>query len=51
MFEGYKSYFAAAGFVGAALWNLYQKNFDQAYTQLMAALAVFGLRSAIGRKE
>lgn len=49
--SGYKTYIAAAGLLGLAVYQLSQGDLNGALQNLLAALAAFGLRSAIGRKE
>lgn len=51
MFTGIKTYLAAAGLAGLALYQLSVGSYEAAYQSFMAALAAFGLRSAIGSKR
>ncbi len=44
---GWKSYLAAAGLFGLALYKVSTGDYPGAWTSLMAALAVFGVRQAI----
>lgn len=50
MMTGWKTYLAAAGLVGLALYQLSQGDYAAAAQSLMAALAAAGLRHAIARK-
>lgn len=47
MFSGYKTYLACAGLFGLALYQFSQGQVDQAAQSFLAALAAFGLRSAL----
>ena len=49
--DGYKTYFAAAGLFGLALYQFSQGQFEVAMQSLMAALASFGLKDALARQE
>ena len=49
--SGWRTYFAAAGLLGLALYQLSQGQYDQAMQNLLAALAAFGLRSAIAKSK
>lgn len=48
---GFKTYLAAAGLLGLALYQFSQGQYQEAYMSLMGALAAFGLRTALGRTE
>lgn len=47
--SGYKTYIAAAGLAGLALYQASTGQYQQAAQSLMAALAAAGVRSAIGK--
>ncbi len=47
LFSGYKTYIAAAGLVGLAVYQASTGDFAQAFQTLMSALVAAGLRSAI----
>ena len=47
---GWKTYLAAAGLFGLAVYQFSQGDLGAAWQSLMAALAAFGLRTAIDRK-
>jgi hypothetical protein len=47
--NGYKTYLAAAGLAGLALYDLSAGNYAGAYQSAMAALAAAGLRHAIAK--
>ena len=47
--SGYKTYMAAAGLVGLAVYQASQANYDQAFQSFLGALAAVGLRSAIAK--
>jgi len=47
MLEGYKTYLACAGLFGLALYQLSQGQFEQAGQSFLAAMAAYGLRSAM----
>jgi hypothetical protein len=49
MLNGWKTYLAAAGLVGLAVYQLSVGDYNTAWTNLMAALAVFGVRNAMAR--
>lgn len=51
MLNGYKTYLAAAGLLGLALYQFSQGSMDTALQSLMAALAAFGLRQAINGSQ
>lgn len=51
MLSGWKTYLAAGGLLGLALWQLSQGDFEAASQSFLAALAAFGLRSAIAKQE
>ncbi len=46
---GWKTYLAAAGLLGLALYQVTQNDFVNAFQSFMAALAAFGLKMAIER--
>ena len=46
--NGYKTYLAAAGLLGLALYQFSQGQFEAAMQSLFGALAAFGLRQALG---
>jgi len=48
---GYKTFFAAAGLVGLALYQASTHDFASAWQSLMAALAAFGLKMAVERQK
>lgn len=48
--SGWKTYLAAAGFVGKALFDASNKNYSDAFLDLMAALTAAGLRGAISNE-
>ena len=48
---GYKSYLAAAGLFGLALYQISTGDYPLAVQSLLAALAVFGIRTALVRKR
>ena len=45
--DGYKTYIAATGLIGLALYQVSMGQYDQAIQSFMAGLAAAGLRSAI----
>jgi uncharacterized membrane protein YjjP (DUF1212 family) len=47
MLQGYRTYIAAAGLVGLAVYHLSQGEIQEAVQTALAALAAFGLRKAI----
>lgn len=47
--SGYKTYVAAAGLVGLAVYQFSQGHYPDAFQSLMAALAAFGIRSAMAK--
>ncbi len=47
LISGYKTYAAAIGLAGLAIYQFSQKQYDQALQSAMAALAAAGLRNAI----
>jgi hypothetical protein len=49
MLNGWKTYSAAAGLFGLAVYNFSQGDYGTGWTNLMAALAVFGVRNAMAR--
>lgn len=49
--SGAKSYIAAAGMAGLALYQLTQGQFDLGLQSLLAALAVLGVRHAIAKQD
>lgn len=50
MLEGWKTYLAAAGLFGLALYQFSTGDYMTAWQSVMAALAVFGVRQAMARK-
>ena len=48
-FDGYKTYIAAAGLFGLALYHFTVGDFSNGLETIMAALAVFGVRNAMAR--
>jgi hypothetical protein len=50
IFPGWKTYIAAAGLFGLAVYQLSQGDSTAAWQSLMAAIAAFGIRTAINRK-
>lgn len=48
---GNKSYIAAIGLIGLAIYQATQKDYISAIQSVMAAIAAFGIRNAIGRQE
>ena len=48
MLTGYKTYIAAVGLVGLAIYQVSQGDITTAVQTALAALAAFGVRSAIG---
>jgi high-affinity Fe2+/Pb2+ permease len=49
MLNGWKTYLAAAGLFGLAVYQLSMADYNAAWTSLMAALATFGVRNAMAR--
>jgi hypothetical protein len=49
LINGYKTYLAAAGLFGMALYQFSQGQFDQASQSFLAALAAAGLRHAVSK--
>ena len=47
--SGYKTYIAAAGLAGLALYQASTGDYPQAFQMLMSALTAAGLRSAIAK--
>ena len=47
--KGYRTYLAAAGFVGLAVYQASQGDWPSAFQNLAAALTAFGLRQAIAK--
>lgn len=47
--DGYKTYIAAAGLLGLAIYQFSTAQYVPAYQSLMAALAAFGLRAAVAK--
>lgn len=50
MLDGYKTYLAAAGLFGLALYQVSVGEYTGALETFFAALAVFGVRHAMARK-
>ena len=48
--EGYKTYSAAIGLLGLAVYQFANEQYELGMQSLFAALAAFGLRSAIEKK-
>jgi hypothetical protein len=51
MLNGYKTYLAAAGLLGLALYQFSEGHVDLAFQSLMGALVAFGLRQAINGSQ
>lgn len=49
MLNGWKTYIAAVGLLGLAVWNFSQADYQTGMTNFLAALAAFGIRSAMAR--
>jgi len=49
MLNGWKTYIAAIGLVGLAVHQFSIGDFNMGWTNLMAALATFGVRNAMAR--
>lgn len=49
LINGYKTYIAALGLLGLAIYQASQGQYDQAMQSFMAALAAAGLRNAIAK--
>ena len=49
--SGYKTYIAAAGLFGLAIYQFSQNDLPHGFETLMAALAAVGIRHAISKKE
>lgn len=49
--DGYKTYMAAAGLFGLALYQFTQGQYDVGFQSLMAALAAFGVKSSLARQD
>lgn len=47
--QGWRTYIAAAGLFGLAVYNFSQGDYPTAWTNLMAAIATFGVRNAMAR--
>ena len=47
--QGWRTYLSAAGLFGLAIYNLSQSDYVTSWTNLMAALATFGVRNAMAR--
>lgn len=47
--DGFKTYLAAAGMFGLALYQFSSGEYDTAWTSLMAALAAVGIKHAVTR--
>ncbi len=48
-FDGYKTYIAAAGLVGLAVYQASVGQYDQAAQSFLAALSTAGLRRAVSK--
>jgi hypothetical protein len=51
LLNGYKTYIAALGLVGLAVYQVSQGEYDQAVQSFLGALAAAGLRSAIAKSN
>ena len=49
LLDGYKTYIAAVGLIGLALYQATVGQYDQAIQSFLGALAALGLRSAISK--
>lgn len=49
MLNGWKTYIAAVGLLGLAIYNFSMGDYTTGMTNLMAALAAFGIRNAMAR--
>ena len=49
LLSGYKTYIAAAGLFGLAVYQLSQGQYDSATQSVLAALAAAGIRNAIAK--
>lgn len=49
LLSGYKTYLAAAGFLGLAVYQFSTGDFQNAVQSVMAALGAAGLRSAVAQ--
>ena len=49
MLNGWKTYIAAAGLFGLAVYNFSVGDYSTGWTNLMAAIATFGVRNAMAR--
>lgn len=47
--DGYKTYIAAAGLFGLAIFQFSQKDYTSAYQSFLAALTAAGIRNAISK--
>lgn len=47
--DGWKTYTAAAGLVGLAVWQFSQGQYEQAAQSFLAGLAAFGVRHAMNQ--
>jgi hypothetical protein len=47
--DGYKTYVAAAGLIGLALFQFSSGDYPAAWQSMMAGLAAFGLKHAVSR--
>ena len=50
LLSGYKTYLAAVGLMGLAVYQVSQGQFETAYQSFMGALAAVGLRHAIAKQ-
>jgi hypothetical protein len=48
--DGFKTYLAAAGMFGLALYQFSAGDYQTAFTSLMAALAAVGIKHAVSRQ-
>ncbi len=49
LLSGYKTYLAAVGLLGLAVYQASQSQFEPAFQSLLAALAAVGLRHAVAK--
>ena len=51
LMNGYKTYIAAAGLLGMALYQFSLRQYDQATQTFLSALAAAGLRHAVSKVQ
>jgi hypothetical protein len=51
LINGYKTYLAAAGLFGMAIYQFSQAQYDQATQTFLSALAAVGLRHAVSKVQ